>query len=101
MFINLIEFPPIKKGKEKEFLEWFSSSNEVYSKFEGFISRKLLKPIKDNSYAAIVEHKSEKTFMDMHTSKERQQVWLKVESLIDGKPTPHFYETLIISERKK
>jgi heme-degrading monooxygenase HmoA len=101
MFINLIEFPPIKEGKEKEFLEWFSWSNDIYSKFIGFISRKLLKSTKDNRYAAIVEHESEKTFMDMHTSKERQQAWLKVESLLNGKPIPHFYEVVITSERKK
>lgn len=101
MFVNIIEFPPIKKGKEKEFLEWFKWSNAVYEKFNGFISRRLLKSTKENKYAAIVEHESEETFMTMHTSKERQQAWSKVEALLDGKPTAHFYEVVITSERKK
>lgn len=39
--------------------------------------------------------------MTMHTSDERQQAWSKVEALLDGKPTPHFYEVVITSERKK
>lgn len=101
MFINLIEFPSIKGRKEKEFLEWFSWSNAVYEKFDGFISRRLLKSTKENKYAAIVEHESEETFMTMHTSKERQQAWSKVEPLLEGKPTPHFYEVVINSKIKK
>lgn len=100
MFVNIIEFPQIKEEREKEFLEWFFWSNGIYSKFKGFISRRLLKSIKDNKYAAIVEHESEKTFMEMHTSNERQQAWSKVEPLINGKPNPCFYKVVVTSERK-
>ncbi len=98
MFINLIQFPPVKTGKDGEFRKWFEWSNTIYSKFDGFISRKLLKPSQGNGgYAALVEHKSEQTFMVMHTSAERQQVWAKVEPLITGAPTPQFYTVLISS----
>ena len=69
-FVNLVNFPPIRPGKEAEFLEWFRWSNELYSKHKGFISRTLLKPTEGNpNYAAIVEHESEETFMAMHLSK--------------------------------
>lgn len=96
MFVNVIEFPPIKKGKEKEFLEWFEWSNEVYAKFDGFVSRKLLKPTKGKgNYAAVVEHQNEKTFMAMHTSPERQQAFERVGPLIEGSPAPHFYEVVL------
>ncbi len=99
MFINIIEFPPIKKGKEDEFRKWFEWSNTVYEKFDGFISRRLLKPTKaDKTYAAIVEHETEKTFMTMHLSDERQKAWAKVGPLLDGDPTPHFYKVIITSE---
>ena len=102
MFVNLIEFPPIKKGKDKEFKEWFTWSNTVYEKFDGFISRRLLKSTKGKrNYVAIVEHESEKTFMAMHTSDERQKAWAKVEPLLEGAPTPHFYDVLLSSEKKK
>jgi heme-degrading monooxygenase HmoA len=101
MFVNIIEFPIIKNGKEEEFLKWFKWSNAVYEKFDGFISRRLLKSTKENKYAAIVEHESEETFMTMHLSDERKQAWGKAEPLLEGKPTPHFYEVVINSEIKK
>lgn len=28
MFINIINFPPIKEGKDAEFREWFAWSNQ-------------------------------------------------------------------------
>ena len=102
MFVNLVEFPPIKKGKDKEFKKWFEWSNTVYEKFDGFISRRLLKPTKGKgNYVAIVEHESEETFMAMHLSAERQKAWEKVELLLEDSPTPHFYEVLISSEKKR
>lgn len=62
MFVNIIEFPPIKRGKDEEFREWFAWSNSVYEKFNGFISRRLLKPTRGKkNYAAIVEHENEDT----------------------------------------
>jgi len=80
MFVNMVEFPKIKKGKDAEFKKWFRWSNSVYTKFDGFISRRLLKPIDENGkYAAIVEHRSKRTFMKMHLSPTRQEAWSKVE----------------------
>lgn len=35
--------------------------------------------------------------MKMHLSDERQKAWKKVEPLLDGVPTPNFYEVV---ERK-
>ncbi len=102
MFVNIVEFPPIKEGKDNEFREWFAWSNTVYREFDGFISRRLLKPTRDKkTYAAIVEHESEKTFMAMHLSDERQMAWKKVEPLFDGSPVPNFYEVIITSEKNR
>ncbi len=102
MFVNIVGFPPVKRGKDKEFKEWFEWSNTVYEKFDGFMSRRLLKPTRGKGkYMAIVEHESEETFMAMHISDERQQAWAKVEPLLEGSPTPHFYEVLISFEKKE
>lgn len=38
--------------------------------------------------------------MTMHLSDERQEAWAKVEPLLDGTPTPNFYEVIISSEKK-
>ncbi len=96
MFVNLIQFPPIIVGKEAEFLDWFKWSNSEYAKFAGFKSRRLLKPSgTQGTYAAIVEHESYETFMTMHTSPTQAEARKRVGLLLDGDPTPHFYEVVI------
>lgn len=45
MFVVIVSFPPIKTGKEADFLDWFASSNRTFSEFSGFLRRRLLKPI--------------------------------------------------------
>jgi len=53
------------------------------------------------NYAAIVEHETGETFMAMHLSEERQKAWETVEPLLDGSPTPNFYDVIIASEKKR
>lgn len=96
MFVNTIEFPPIKESKEDEFVKWFLKSNLIYSKFDGLISRRLLKSTKDGRYTTLVEHESEKTFMIMHKSPERQYAWEQLKPLIEGTINPRFYEVVNI-----
>ncbi|OGP85232.1 MAG: hypothetical protein A2V87_07340 [Deltaproteobacteria bacterium RBG_16_58_17] len=96
LFVNLVDFAPLKPGKEGAFAEWFRRSSEVFAKHPGFISRTLLGPIEGGSrYAAIVEHESKETFMDMHLSDDREQLFHQVEPLLLGSSTPYFYERLI------
>lgn len=99
MFINTIEFPAIKAGKDSEFIEWFQWSNNVHKKFDGFISRRLLITAKgDKKYVSLVEHESEKTFMAMHTSKERAEAFAKLKPLLEGSLSAKFFEVLINKE---
>ena len=101
IFVNLVDFAPIKPGKEETFMEWFHRSSEIYTKHPGFISRTLLRPIeRTNQYAAVVEHESKDTFMDMHLSDDREEIFHQVEPLLLGASKPNFYE-LLISYRKK
>lgn len=94
-FVNLIKFPAVKTGKEKEFREWFRHSSQLFARHQGFISRTLLKSTEGTEqYAAVVEHQSKETFMAMHLSDERQMLFQKVETLIDGMPEPDFYEVV-------
>ena len=98
VFVNLIEFPALKEGKEEEFREWFEWSNAVYAAFDGFISRRLLRS-KEGAYVGLVEHESEETFMAMHLSPERQKAWEKVEPLLQGSPIPTFYSVILASKK--
>lgn len=95
MFINIINFPPIKEGRDAEFLEWFSWSNVEYARHKGYISRKLLKPREGGNYIGIVEHESYETFMAMHTSPTQAEANQRVKPLLDGSPTPGFYEVVM------
>ncbi len=95
MFVVIINFPPIRAGKDTEFQEWFARTNQTFANYKGFIGRRLLKPLKAGNYAAIVEHESQETFMAMHNSADHDEASKRVGPLLDGKPTPQFYEVTI------
>jgi antibiotic biosynthesis monooxygenase (ABM) superfamily enzyme len=95
MFVNIIHFPPIKAGKDADFRQWFIWSNEEYAKHKGFISRKLLLLRQGGNYVAVVEHESYDTFMAMHTSPTQAEANQRVKPLLDGSPTPEFYEVVL------
>jgi len=95
MFVVIISFPPIKAGKDAAFKEWFASSNEPFSTFKGFIGRRLLKPMEEGNYAAIVEFENREAFVAMHSSPAHDMAGEQVMPLFDGKPTPRFYEVII------
>ena len=94
MFVNIMHFPPIKEGKDAEFRTWFAWSNEQYAKHKGFIRRSLLKPQKGGNYVALIEHESLETFMAMHTSPTQAEANKRVKPLLDGGPTPQFYDVI-------
>lgn len=94
MLINIIRFPPVKAGKEAEFLEWFRWSNAEYARHTGFISRRLAKPREGGNYVGVVEHESYETFMAMHTSPTQAEANQRVRPLLDGSPAPEFYDVI-------
>jgi heme-degrading monooxygenase HmoA len=95
MFIVISNFPSIKEGKDVEFREWFAWTNKEFAKFKGFINRRLLKPMKGGNYAAIVEFENQEKFMSMHNSPIHAEAGKRVGPLLDGSPSPHFYEVII------
>jgi len=94
MFINIMQFPPIQPGKDAEFRQWFTWSNQQYAQYKGFIRRRLLKPVKGEQYVALVEHESFETFMAMHSSPTQAEAMEQVKPLFKGNPTPQFYEVV-------
>jgi heme-degrading monooxygenase HmoA len=95
MFAVIINFPPIKEGKDAEFREWFAWTNKEFANYKGFIGRRLLKPVKGGNYAAIVEHESQETFMAMQDGPAHAEAGKRVGPLLNGSPTPQFYEVII------
>lgn len=94
MFVVIISFPAIKEGQDSEFKKWFTMSGAMFSKSPGFISRRLLKPIKGGNYAAIVEFENQVLFQAMHSSPEHAQAAAQVMPLFDGNPQPTFYQVV-------
>lgn len=95
MFVVIISFPPINDGKDADFRKWFASSGQAFSNFEGFISRRLLKPVEGGNYAAIVEFENQAAFQAMHSSSIHDKAGEEVRPLFDGKPTPASYEVIV------
>ncbi len=93
MFINFVEFPPIKESKEQAFKDWFKKSNAIFSTFDGFISRRLLVSAQ-GSYAGLVEHQSKETFLKMHNSKEQAAWAVQAATMFDGAPKASLFEVV-------
>ncbi|KAA3630260.1 MAG: antibiotic biosynthesis monooxygenase [Proteobacteria bacterium] len=96
MFINIVQFPKIKDGKDTEFRRWFTDSNRSYASHPGFIRRILLQPREEGgTYVALVEHESHETFMAMHTSETQAELRKRAQTLFHGNPQPVFYDAVI------
>jgi heme-degrading monooxygenase HmoA len=94
MFVNIVQFPKIKDGRDAEFRQWFADSNRAYAAHPGFIRRILLRPRDDGDYVAVVEHESHETFMAMHTSSTQADLRQRVLPLLEGNPDPKFYDVV-------
>ena len=94
MFVAIINFPFVKEGKDAEFRDWFAWTNSEFAKCKGFIARRLLKPTKGGTYAAIMEHESQETFTAMGNSPTHAEAGRRVAPLLDGQPTVQFYEMI-------
>lgn len=96
MFVNIVQFPKIKDGKDAEFRRWFTDSNRAYASHPGFVRRILLQPREEGgNYVGLVEHESYETFMAMHTSETQAELRKRAQPLFDGNPLPSFYDAVI------
>ncbi|MBA4418098.1 MAG: antibiotic biosynthesis monooxygenase [Syntrophus sp. (in: bacteria)] len=95
MLIAIIQFPPVKTGKNAEFQEWFAWSNKEFAKIKGFIRRRLLKPVKGDAYVVIMELESTEVFTALQGSPAHSEAGMRVKPLLDGLPTPELYEIII------
>jgi heme-degrading monooxygenase HmoA len=81
----------LKKEKDSEFRDWFVWTNQKYAKHNGFISRKLLNPTRNGTYAIIVEHESLESFLAMYNSSTQVEAYERLEPLFNGGLIPNFY----------
>ena len=70
MFVVMADVE-LKESMESKFEEWFSESNKILSKADGFVSRRLLRS-SDGSYRIFLQHQSRDTFEKMIGSEEHK-----------------------------
>ena len=94
MLVVVVNFSPIKEGREADFLEWFAWSNRELATFKGFISRRLLKPVQGGTYAAVIEYESSEAFAAVQTSPAHDEAGKRVAPLLTDPPSPQIYEVV-------
>ena len=92
MFVVVADIK-IKPGHVDDFKRWFSEANRVVSRFDGFVSRRLLET-RDGQHRILVEFESLEKFSTMHQSPEHGQLHSKAASFMDGVPSPKFYNVV-------
>lgn len=93
MFVAMAHFPTVSLAQERDFIEWFSWSNEQLREIEGLEGRRLLRAT-DGTYSALVEHQSAETFAAMHTSSAAVKVHAHLAEILDEGPRATTYEVV-------
>lgn len=83
----------LKKETMKEFKEWFIQSNEVVSKFDGYISRKLLES-PEGAHRIVVMFSNREAFSRMHQSPIHAGIHSEAVKYMARAPRPAFYSVV-------
>ncbi len=94
MFVVMADVQ-LKESAESEFKEWFSESNRILSKADGFESRRLLSS-SDGSYRILLQHQSRETFEKMVDSEEHKNLNAVAVTFMVQPPTRMLYDVLVI-----
>lgn len=89
MFIVISDIQ-IKPESLDDFKNWFSESNKIVSKFDGFVNRRLLET-KDGKHRVLVEFENLEKFSKMHQSPEHEKLHSVAGSYMEKLPEPKFY----------
>ena len=83
----------LKEEKISEFKAWMTESNKTLSKFDGFISRRLLEG-EDGSKRIMVEFKDIELFRKMHQSQEHNVFHNELVNYMQSPPKRQFYHVV-------
>ena len=92
MFIAIVDVS-LKEEKISEFKAWVTESNTTLSKFDGFISRRLLEG-EDGSKRIMVEFTNIELFRKMHQSPEHKGFHNELGSFMAAPPQRNFYNVI-------
>ena len=92
MFIAIVDVS-LKEEKISEFKAWVTESNKTLSKFDGFVSRRLLEG-EDGSKRIMVEFTNIELFRKMHQSPEHNALHNELEIYMQSSPKRQFYHVV-------
>ena len=92
MIIAIVDITP-KEERMAEFKSWISDSNKVLSKFDGFVSRRLLEG-EDGSKRIVVEFENMEQFRKMHQSPEHTKFHSELGSFMQKPPERQFFHII-------
>ena len=92
MFVAIVDVS-LKQEKIPEFKTWITETNNVLSKFDGFVSRRLLEG-EDGSKRMMVEFENIGLFRKMHQSPEHQNFHNELGTFMEKPPQRQFYHVV-------
>jgi len=92
MFVAIVDVS-LKEEKISEFKTWISGSNKTLSKFDGFVSRRLLEG-EDGSKRIMVEFENIELFRKMHQSPEHESFHNELGTFMEEPPQRKFYHVV-------
>ena len=92
MFVAMVDII-LKEEKKDDFKTWITESNQILSKFDGFISRRLLEG-EDGTNRILVEFENIELFKKMHQSPEHGQFADQLGEFMAVPPKRKFFHVL-------
>ena len=83
----------LKKETMTEFKAWFSESNKIVSRFDGFMSRRLLES-PDGRHRIMVIFRDKESFAMMHQTQEHSAIHAQAVKFMTRPPMPTFYNVV-------
>ena len=94
MHISIVRFPTVTDELDKDFRDWFASSNDQLRGSAGLKGRRLLRA-PDGSYTAVMEHESASTFAAVHAAEAVSMVRSGLGHILSDCPQAMTYEDVV------
>ena len=92
MFVVISDIE-LKKELMQDFKQWFVQSNKVISKFDGYISRRLLEST-EGAHRIVVMFSDRQAFSKMHQSPVHAGIHSEAIKFMARPPRPAFYSVV-------
>ena len=94
MHISIVRFPTVSADLDKDFRNWFDSSNDQLRGTAGLKGRRLLRA-PDGSSTAVMEHESASIFAAVHAAEAVSMVQSGLGQILSTCPQAMTYEVVV------